>query len=66
MGDRYGTSDVNGISDVNRISIGTSIWDMSYRHGIWYIDMVIYHIDMVVLDIDMGYALMMWETTVSI
>jgi len=42
MGDRYGRSDINAIS------IGISIWNMCYRFGIWYIDMVI-------LDIDMGY-----------
>ena len=60
MGDRYGRS------DINEISIGISIWDMGYRHGIWYIDMVIYHIDMVILDIDMGYGLMIWEMIVSI
>jgi len=48
MGDRYGRSDINGIS------IGCSIWNMGYRFGIRYIDMVIYYIDMVILDIDMG------------
>jgi len=48
MGDRYGRS------DINEISIGLSIWNMCYRFGMWYIDMVIYHIDMVILDIDMG------------
>ena len=53
MGDRYGRS------DVNEISIGISIWDMSYRTGIWYIDMVIYHIDMVILHIDMGYLVIL-------
>ena len=59
MGYRYGRS------DINEISIGMSIWDMCYRYGIRYIDMVIYHIDMVILDIDMGYGLMIWEMTVS-
>jgi hypothetical protein len=54
-----------GRSDVNEISIGLSLWNMLYRYGLWYIDMVIYHIDMVILDIDMGYGLMMWEITVS-
>jgi len=48
MGNRYGRS------DINEISIGLSKWNMVYRYGIWYIDMVIYHIDMVILDIDMG------------
>jgi hypothetical protein len=52
MGDRYGRSNINGIS------IGISMWDMGYRYGIWYIDMVI-------LIIDMGYGLMIWEKTVS-
>ena len=47
-----------GRSDINEISIGTSIWDMCYRYGMWYIDMIICHIDMVILDIDMGYELM--------
>jgi hypothetical protein len=42
MGDRYGRSDIYGIS--TRISI----WDMGYRYGIWYNDMVICHIDMVI------------------
>jgi len=56
MGDRYGRSDINGIS----------IWDTGYRFGIRYVDMFIYHIDMVILDIDMGYGLMKWEMTVSI
>jgi len=45
---RYGRSDVDGIS------MGISIWNMGYRYGIWYIDMIIYHIDVVILDIDMG------------
>ena len=49
MGDRYGRS------DINEITIGMSIWDMGYRFGTRYIDMVIYHIDMVILEIDMGY-----------
>jgi hypothetical protein len=40
MRDRYGRS------DINEISIGISLWDMDYRYGIWYIDMVISHIDM--------------------
>jgi hypothetical protein len=48
MGDRYGRS------EINEISIGILIWNMGYRYGIWYIDMVIYHIDMVILNIDMG------------
>jgi len=43
-------------SDINEISIGISIWDMGYRYGVWYIDMVIYPIDMVIRDIDMGYG----------
>jgi len=60
MGDRYERSDINGIST------GVSIWDMGYRFGLRYSDMVIYHIDMVILDIDMGYGLMMWEMTVTI
>jgi hypothetical protein len=42
------------------------MWDLGYRYGIRYIDMVIHHIDMVILDIDMGYGLMIWEATVSI
>ena len=36
--------------------MGISIWNMGYRYGIWWIDMVIYHIDMVILDIDVGYG----------
>ena len=48
MGDRYGRS------DIIEISIGMPIWDMGYRFGIWYIDMVIYHNDRVILGIDMG------------
>jgi len=60
MGDRHGTS------DINKISIEISIWDMGYRYGKWYITMVIHHIDMIILDIDMGYGLMIWEMTVSI
>jgi hypothetical protein len=48
IGDRYGRS------DINEISTGLSIWNMVYRFGIRYIDMVIYRIDMVILDIDMG------------
>jgi len=40
-------------SDIDDISIGILIWDMGYRYGIWYVDMVIYHIDMVIMDIDM-------------
>jgi len=48
MGDRYGRS------EINEISIGISIWEMCYRYGIRYMDMVIYHIDMLILDIDMG------------
>ena len=59
MGDRYGRSDIHDIS------IGIEIWDMCYRYGIWYIDMVIYHIDMVILYFDMGYGLMTWEMTTS-
>jgi hypothetical protein len=73
MGDRYGRSiweidmgDRYGRSDVNDISIGISIWDIGYRFGIWYIDMVVYHVDMVILDIDMGYGLMIWEMTVPL
>jgi len=54
------------ISDINEISIGSSIWNMGNRYGIWYIDMFLYHIDMVIRDIDMGYGLMIWEMTVSI
>jgi len=60
MGDRY------GISDINLTSIGASIWNLGYRYGKWYIDMVINHIDMIILDIDMGYGLMIWEMSVSI
>jgi len=61
MGDRYGRSDVNDIS------IMLSIWNMVYRYGIWFVDMVInHHIDMVFLNIDMGYGLMIWGMTVSI
>jgi len=41
------------------------MWDLGYRLGIQYIDMVIYHNGMVILDIDMGYGLMIWEMTVS-
>ena len=48
MGDRYGRSDINAIS------IGISIWNMCYRFGIWYVDMVIYNIDMVISHIDIG------------
>jgi len=59
-GDRYGGS------DINEISMGTSIWDLGYRYGIWYVAMVIYHIDTVILDIDMGYGLMIRKMTVSI
>jgi hypothetical protein len=47
MGYRY------GISDINEISIWVSIWNVGYRCGMRYIDMVIHHIDMVILDIDM-------------
>jgi len=60
MGDRYGRS------DVNEISIGLSIWNMVYRFGLRYVDMVIYHIDMVIPYIDMGHGLMIWEMSVSI
>ena len=49
MGLRYGISDINGLS------MWVSIWNMGYRYGIWYIDVVIKHINIVVLDIDMGY-----------
>jgi len=59
MGDRY------GVSDFNEMSIGVSIWNMRYRYGIWYIDIVIYHMDVVILDLDMGNGLMIWEMTVS-
>jgi len=60
MSDRYGRSDINGIS------IGISISNMGYQFGIRYVDMLIYHIDMVViLDIDMQYGLMIWEMIVS-
>jgi len=38
---------------------------MSYRHEIWYIDMVINHIDVVILDIDIGYGIMIWEMVIS-
>ena len=48
MGDRYGRS------DINEISIGISTWNMGYRFGIRYMDMVIYHIDTVISHIDMG------------
>jgi len=60
MGYRYGRS------DINEILIGTSIWDLGDRYGIWHIDMFIYHIDMVILDIDTGYGLMIWKMTLSI
>jgi hypothetical protein len=61
MGYRYGGS------DNNEISIGLSIWNMVYRYGTRYIDMIIYHVDLVILDIDIGYGLMIiWEMTVSI
>jgi hypothetical protein len=59
MGHRY------GLSDVNEILIGTSIWDMGYPHidmviqdidtGIWANDMGDDSIDTVILHIDMGY-----------
>ena len=39
---------------------------MSYRYGIWHIDMLIYHVDRVILVIDMGYGLMILEMTESI
>ena len=39
---------------------------MTYRYGIWHVDMVIYHVDMVILDIDMGYGRMIWQMTVAI
>jgi len=64
MGDRYG--DRYGRSDINGISIVISIWDMGYRYGILVIDIVIHHIDKIILDIDFGYGLMIWEMTVSI
>ena len=48
MGARYGRSDINAIS------IGLSIWNISYRFRIRYVNMIIYHIDMVILEIDMG------------
>ena len=60
MGGRYGISDVNGIS------IGISIWGMVCRYEALFIDMVIHHIDMVILYIDMEYSRMIWEMTVSI
>jgi len=70
---RYGRSiweidvaDRHGRSDINGLSIGISIWNIGYRCGVWYINVVIYHIDLVNLDIDMGYGLMIWEMTVSI
>ena len=46
-----------GHIDINGKSTWVSIWDMRYRYGIWYIDMVIHHIDMVILDFDIGYGL---------
>jgi len=49
MGDRY------GLSDINEISIGVSIWDVGYRYGIWANDMGDDRIDVVILRIDMGY-----------
>jgi hypothetical protein len=55
-----------GRSDINATSMGSSIWNMLYRHGKWDIDMVIHHIDLVILDIDMGYGLVIWEMVVSI
>jgi hypothetical protein len=61
---RYGISiwDIDmayrmGHIDINGKSTWVSIWDMRYRYGIWYIDMVIHHIDMVILDFDIGYGL---------
>jgi hypothetical protein len=60
MGDRHGRS------DIDEISIRISTWNVCYRYGIRYIDMVIYHIDTVILDIDTEYGLMIWEMTVSI
>jgi len=51
---------------MNETSIGISIWDLCYRYGIRYVDMVIYDIDVVILDIDMRHGLMIWEMTVSI
>jgi hypothetical protein len=42
------------------------MWNVGYRYGIWYNDMVMYHIGTVILDIDMGYGLMIREMTVSI
>jgi hypothetical protein len=60
MGDRYGRSDINGISIV------ISTHNIGCGYGIWYVDLVIYHIDMVILDIDVGYGIMIWEMTVSI
>jgi len=60
MGDRYGRS------DINEISIGSSIWNISCRFRIRYVNMIIYHIDMVILEIDMGDGVMIWEMIVSI
>ena len=57
MGDRYGRSDIDGIS------MGILIWNTVYRYGKWDIDIVIYHIGMVMLDISMEYWLMIWEMT---
>jgi hypothetical protein len=53
---RYSIWEID-MGDVNEISTGILIWNMGYRFGIRYIDMVIYHIDMVFLDIDMAYGM---------
>jgi len=43
-------------SDINGISVGISIWNMGYRYGIWYINIMgDDDIDMIISCIDMGY-----------
>jgi hypothetical protein len=60
LGDQYGRS------DLNEISIVSSIWNMGHRYWTWYVHVVIYHFDMVILDIELGYGLSLREMTVSI
>jgi hypothetical protein len=64
MGDRYGRSiwEIGNPWDI----VGDILWNMGYRYGIRYIDMVIHHIDTVIRDIDMEYGLMIWEMRASI
>jgi len=40
-----------GIDRVMDMGYVLPIWNMCYRYGIWYIDMVIYHIDIVWISI---------------